>query len=269
MKDGVLQKDEKTWDLAVEMFEQFIRTGSSLYARDYIALKGCSKTYASVRMALRNESYKKFLDPHVWESAQKIIKSRAQRNSSKTNGHVYLFSGIIFCSECKRRMSCNVEKSGSKRRQYTYYRCNYSSLQKENCSHRKRIREETIEKYLIENMEWLLSEYNMKIAKKAKKSTTDTKESIKRKMEKLKDLYLSDLIEKDAYADDYKTLRDELILLEREEKVVPIDTSKILPAISLYDELTPLGKKSFWARILDHIEVNNNGEITVFFSENL
>lgn len=151
---------------------------------------------------------------------------------------------------------------------YTYYRCHAPIVAKETCTHRSRIREDAIERYLLDNLPDLLDYYNFSIIQKAKKKRGPDKAQIKRKMDKLKDLYLSDLIDKETYSEDYNALRSALIEIEQEEKVVPLDTTAVRSAMEMYDDLTRVGKKTFWTRILDRIEVGHNGEISVFFSQN-
>lgn len=265
--DGRLQKDEETWDIALQMFETYVATRSAVSARNYILDAGHPRTYNVVRRALKNESYKDFLPKGLWETAQKLLSSRSQRNAFRTE-RTYLFSGLIRCGECGKIMAACRNAAKENRYNYIYYRCNSPSLEKEKCTHSKRIREDAIERYLLDNLSDLLDYYNFSVTQQAKKRKGPDKAQIKRKMDKLKDLYLSDLIDKDTYAADYNALRSSLIEIEQEEKVVPFDTTAVRSALTMYDELTRAGKKAFWTRILDRIEVGHNGEISVFFSQN-
>lgn len=265
--DGHLQKDEETWDIALQMFETFVATRSAVSARNFITEAGCPRAYNVVRRALENEAYKGFIPKSLWETAQKILSSRSPRNAWRSD-RTYLFSGIIYCAECGRSMSVSQSTNRKYGLTYTYYRCPAPIVAKETCTHRSRIREDAIERYLLDNLPDLLDYYNFSITQKAKKKRGPDKAQIKRKMDKLKDLYLSDLIDKDTYSEDYNALRSALIEIEQEEKVVPLDTTAVRSGMEMYDDLTRVGKKTFWTRILDRLEVGNNGEISVFFSTN-
>ena len=267
--DGRLQKDEDTWDIALQMFETYVATRSAVSARNYIMEAGHPRAYNVVRRALKNESYKDFIPKDLWETAQKLLSSRSQRNAFRTD-RTYLFSGLIRCGECGKIMSAcrQVREKYGYTYTYIYYRCNSPYFEKEKCTHSKRIREDAIERYLLDNLSDLLDYYNFRVTQQAKKRKGPDKAQIKRKMDKLKDLYLSDLIDKETYAADYNALRSSLIEIEQEEKVVPLDTTAVRSAMTMYDDLTLAGKKAFWTRILDRIEVGHNGEISVFFSQN-
>lgn len=100
----------------------------------------------------------------------------------------------------------------------------------------------------MENLVSSYEEFNIKSAKRAiAKSPTADVGSIKRKMEKLKDLYLNDLIEKEVYERDYTALRDKLREQNqpKERPFEPIDTKPIQTALLAYDLLTRQEKRSF------------------------
>ena len=83
-------------------------------------------------------------------------------------------------------------------------------------------------------------------------------------MEKLKGLYLSDLIDRDMYEKDYLALKQELESANKEEpKEMPIDIDSIKTGLSMYEKLDKLGKKEFWSRTLKKIVANNDGDFFV------
>ena len=85
-------------------------------------------------------------------------------------------------------------------------------------------------------------------------------------MDKLKDLYLNDLIDRDAYEKDYTTLRDELraATAAREKLPEPVNLKEITDALSAYSELSKEHKKEFWARIIGRIVVTNEDDFFVY-----
>lgn len=73
-------------------------------------------------------------------------------------------------------------------------------------------------------------------------------------MSKLKDLYLSDLIDRDEYERDYTELRQTLEKVqEAEPPAKPIDVEYVRSAIAMYDDLERPEKKEFWMRIVKEI----------------
>ena len=148
---------------------------------------------------------------------------------------------------------------------YIYYRCTkYEKLHL--CPHKKRTSELVLERWLLENLVSSYEQYNISLAQgaKAKRANVDT-EKIKRKMEKLKDLYLNDLIEKDAYEQDYISLRDQLreAYAPELEPPKPVDTKLIRTALSAYESLTRQEKKEFWCRVVGSITITNEDRFFV------
>lgn len=83
-------------------------------------------------------------------------------------------------------------------------------------------------------------------------------------MEKLKDLYLSDLIDRDMYERDYLSLKQELEAAGREfQEEGPIDVHGIKTGLSMYEMLDKAGKKEFWSRTIKRIVANNDGDFFV------
>ena len=130
------------------------------------------------------------------------------------------------------------------------------------CSTYKRVREENLEKWLLENILPAAKKYNL--TKKAKKNKLPDIGRIKSKMDKLKDLYLNDLIERDIYESEYTSLRDSLFAAEQQTKdTEECDIHVIKTAIEIYEDLTLEKKKEFWTRAIKKIEFKNNSDFFV------
>ena len=82
-------------------------------------------------------------------------------------------------------------------------------------------------------------------------------------MEKLKDLYLNDLISREIYERDYRTLEEDLSSSFLAPKIIDIDT--ISDAMSKYQSLSKASQKAFWSRILKRIEIDKEGQIFLMF----
>ena len=87
---------------------------------------------------------------------------------------------------------------------------------------------------------------------------------IKRRMQKLKDLYLNDLIELDDYKAEYDSLRAQL---EAETPSAPppapVDLEQIAAALPIYESLTPARKKAFWSSTIRRITITNDDKFIV------
>ena len=91
---------------------------------------------------------------------------------------------------------------------------------------------------------------------KAAPQKVDTSK-IRRKVEKLKDLYLKDLIDRYLYEQDYTVLKAELAkaMSYQEQPKKPVDVKKITNLLATYPKLSRAGQKEFWGRILKRIVI--------------
>lgn len=228
-------------DRARELFKTFLLTRSVTETARRFGWTG-----NGVRYALRNRLYADLgiVDAQTWETTQNALQSRSQRHVR--TDRVYLFSGLIFCPRCGSRLTC-VRVSG-----HTYYRCprHYDG----NCPG-CHISELKLERYLLDHLLTGVDGINLKLKKKRKK-TVDTAQ-LRKKMDKLTDLYMNDLISREKYAEDYKALQTAIEDAEREQK--PIDKREIKDALSGYKLLTSNGKRVFWQTLLKSITPTEEG----------
>lgn len=265
--------DEEKADIVKDIFRKYIAFRSIRQLRKYILDQwGISYCHTNIRNILQNERYigkahgaENFCPPIISEEdftlANRIMQIRAERCKTDRTDRVYLFTGLVFCAECGNRLSAHTVDQ-----KYIYYRCTrYEKVHQ--CSHKKRTSELVLEKWLLENLLTKFSDYNMSIAasaSKAQKANSDP-EKIKRKLEKLKDLYLNDLIDREQYEEDYHALKKELEEINRVHQAKqPVDISAISDSLSMYHSLTRIGKKEFWTRTVSKIVITNEDEFFVF-----
>lgn len=263
-----LRPDPNTAAMVNDLFNRYIALRSikaiARYAKSQYELDYTDRGW---RLLLQNERYtgrahgqddfcEAIIDINTFRRAQEIIKERSQRNSGN---RIYLFTGLVFCAECGSRMEAQAMKE-----KYLYYRC--SGCGKGICNHKKRTNELVLEDWLLHNAVSQFDTYNagLKNQKKTRRAAVDTVKT-KRKMEKLKDLYLNDLIDRDIYERDYTALKAELVpdSQESEREPVPVDISAIKNALLAYGELPRQLKKEFWGEILGKIAITANGEFFI------
>lgn len=169
---------------------------------------------------------------------------------------MYLFTGIVFCAECGNRLSSHVVAQ-----KYTYYRCTrYEKLHR--CTHKKRTSELILEQWLLENLLAKAAAHNAELGRPTSTTKVDASR-IKMKMEKLKDLYLNDLIDRDAYEHDYILLRSELEAAEPERPRQPVSLPAIEDALSVYHSLSREKQREFWTRTVKAISITNDDVFSI------
>lgn len=191
------------------------------------------------------------IDRGTWETVQSIVQTRSQRHVR--TDRVYLFTGIIFCPYCGSRLATHRVTG------YTYYRCQrhyYSDCPGFNCS------EMNIEKYLLNHLMECISEYNMTVRGKEKKVDVS---ALKRKQNKLTDLYINDLINREKYENEFRTLQSQIEEAELSRK--PIDEHEVHSLLESYNEWSPQARKTFWSYTVKSIVPNGKEfEITLFYT---
>lgn len=267
---GKLVEDPETAPVIRDVFRHFIATQSVTSTGRYLLTEyGITRSYKNTKQMLKNKRYIGVADngeqlyppivpPLDFALAQSIMAERSARHSGDfTQKHIYLFAGIVFCAECDRRLSGTMSHVHGG--EYVYYKC--PSYAGRSCVHRRREREDDLEQYMVDHIISRCIDYNVEIAQQnASNQPTVDKAAIKRKMEKLKDLYLSDLIERDVYVKDYTSLRKQLEAPEPEEKE-QIDVDALRSTMDVYGNLEPSERREFWMRTVKKISVSNDGEI--------
>ena len=98
--------------------------------------------------------------------------------------------------------------------------------------------------------------------KKNKNTFIDNSKLIKKKLEKLKDLYIDDLIDKETYKKDYTKLIKDLEENEQNKlqyvKSKPKDLSYLKELLNsdyekIYHSLSPIDKRNVWLNVIDYI----------------
>ena len=124
-------------------------------------------SYGTIKRALRNEmicgSYKgnpnyctPYISREMFEKLQVIVK----RNPRTSNGeHAYLFTGLIRCPNCGRRLagSYQIQKWKDTKKIYYGYRCNKFRLDKA-CTFKTIVVEKRIEEEMLARIEEIVEE---------------------------------------------------------------------------------------------------------------
>ena len=267
-----------------ELYDYYLKTSSLVKTHQWFKNNVGNKSIGSIRNYLTDTKYiGKFtttkhkeliedfcpaiIDEDKFYRVQKELKRNIKIYNSNTKRD-YIFSGLIICKECSFKMAGGTR--GAKTGYTKIYRCKQHYVER-NCINTTALTEKYIENYLKENI-LKIAENNILNAQKKKKISRKNKAAeIKNKMNKLVDLYLNDLIDKDKYNQDYNYLKEELKKEEqptKEEKNINIDNlQKFLKMdfLTIYDTLTDVEKQRLWRSIIDNITIDNNKNITVNF----
>lgn len=216
------------------------------------------------------------LDLDTFDTVQTIIQKNARKPSSN-NADGYLFQGLLKCAECGYTLggkfySKNVESS-----RY-YYICKRHLLSSQ-CSSSTNFNEQKIEQKLLQEFKIQLKKYISDYEYKQNnfKKTDMSKEitSLENKLNKLKDLYIRDLIRIEDYEKDYKEYVFQLENLYKEqEKIetnIPDNNLEVLKSFLnqdfslIYNKMSRLEKRRIWLSVIDYITLDKDYNMKIFF----
>lgn len=231
--------------------------------------------YASI---LRNEKYigryrgnsqycPRIVSDQIFFGIQEMIA--AHKNVRSKSRYSYIFSGLIICDECgyampgvpytTRYMAAGklkiVHKHGHACKQATLYR---------QCPNGGEINESTIERHLMfcirSEISSYIASYKTHLAPVIDNRTR--KQTIQKKLNKLKDLYLNDLITLDEYKADHDTYAKQLAelpdIVESKNNISRLKELLNMNFESLYSTFTNEEKRFFWRSILKEIRISKS-----------
>lgn len=213
------------------------------------------------------------VDRNLFELVGKIVKTRSARFDGTRSDRVYLFTGLLICGSCGRRMStysvARKKKDGTEGQRYIYYRCqgHLNRL----CHMTKQVNQNTLENWLLANIALKASEFNLSIIEAAKNRPQKRLDAdkIRNKLERLKDLYISNLILKDMYEKEFNALTALLNEAEQQtrEDVKPLDLSLFDNFAEIYQTLDLEQRKALWSRLIEKIIVTESGDYLITFCQ--
>lgn len=266
-------------------YETYASTGKQVEAkRVYEELTGrlvqCDHNFKQI---LRNEKYiGKFRDnpnycpPIVPEDLFYAVQRLLDARETRLTKHDYILLGLVYCDECKHRMTSNRTVRHNKNGTDTVkvmYRCAASKRYHPTCVNTKQYTEHILEEYLLEHIKGEITyvyAQRTEIGNDKKRQENERKiRGIKEKLKRLKDLYVLGDYELDEYMQKKEELEDELKELEANR----IETAQLTEYAemvrigdpkSIYKGLhTVAEKKMFWANILKKIWIDKERNIRI------
>jgi DNA invertase Pin-like site-specific DNA recombinase len=259
---------------AFNHFESTVsQRGTVKHIRETYGVNWCQATFRRMlseplytgiydRGGRKNENFcPAIISREQFDKVQSLLKRNAR---SAPSGKVYIFTSIVKCAECNHNLV------GYQAREYYYYRCN-QHFQRGKCNHNKSVREDMIEKWLFDNLESELNrvrlEWEVKAAEKKKAALRTDKATLKRKLTKLKELYVNELIDIDEYKKDYEIYTAALRQLPEPATEAPPDFEAVERLLqsdfkNIYESLTREEKRTLWRSVISEIRIDSENNIT-------
>lgn len=272
---------------AVAIFQYYRKTGNLSMTLRYMESEfGLVRSAASLKNMLTNTKYigefrdnknycPAIIDRDLFFDVQRLLKI----NIKSGKKHDYIFSGLVVCDDCDHIMSgCQQRARGRVRAdgtriiyKYSVYRCR-QGVNLHRCPNRKLVFETALEKMLLERIRPELENYiaEYEVANLPALRTDAKRRSVEGKMQKLKDLYLNDLITMDEFKLDREKLLMQLEKINTEDSRPVKDLSYLKNFLkmdfeSVYDSLSIPERRELWRSIVKEIHVDHDKNIHIIF----
>lgn len=293
IKDHKFVINEKEANKVVEFYKYFISVaGDTELSYNYFKEHFPHKSYDAYKKCIKNTNYigkykryrkneyidnyiPRIMDDDLFFQVQNLLSKRRRIVKNNKEAPITLFDGLLSCAKCGSAMSRQITYRGDKT--YISYKCwkIYKLSSKENqkyrCDNTYTICENKIESKLLEIFKeeaekYILNNKAISITAPVKDYSNDILK-IKRKLNKLKDLYIDDLIDKDDYKKDYEKLTSELNKLENQNVKTETASKKDLSHLekiinsdfkTLYLNLNRIEKRRFWVSIIEKIYIEKD-----------
>lgn len=206
----------------------------------------------------------RIISDEMWDTVQSIFDRNQTCRSSQR--YPYIFSGLLICKECGHRLTstqinCTRHQKNGVTRRYRYpaYACKW--YKQRLCTNSREFRESHIEAYLLEHIEEELSAYSVEYYAKERAviNKSNQRQAVQKKLDRLKDLYLNEIISLDEYKRDRAQLSEQLSNIP----AVPqkrSDPAQYLQLLSgnfkdIYAGMSNEEKRTFWRSIIRAIKV--------------
>ena len=267
------------WDIAVKY--ENVDKASKYITLEYGLSKSRSKWHELVKKEIYSGTYKGVEDYcPAYVSREDWLKLQDRGLIKKCpHDRVYLFTGLIKCPECGKKLTstyCKQTRKNGDEVEYYSYRCNEKMTGA--CGYKNTIAQNKIEKYLLKNLDQLVRDdiaaveiqrANPKPSQKPKENLVKT---LKERLRRLDVVYMAGNKSDEEYISEQNELKDaiakaeaEMIVDRGERDLTPLRELLETDFRSLYKSLDEYDKRRFWRELIKEIKVEGNAVVSVVF----
>lgn len=272
-------KDSQTAAVVSDFYKYYLSARSISKAIDYVQEHhGVRLSYWTADKFLRSQAYYgefggiSGMSPAYIskEQHEDIVANRRNVARGSSKNRTYLFSGLCFCGECGHRMAARTHHG-----ERVEYNCTMHYRDR-SCRNQVNIAESDIETFLLQNIDAQFRAVKLDALEKNVKADGPNYAAdiarLRHKLSRLKELYINDLIEMDAYKRDYADLSASLAdLTAKQTARKPGPNIKALEGVfvdnwqQLYADMTREEKRQFWLLCIKKITVSPDRKIRFAF----
>lgn len=276
IKDKHLVPDPDKAPIVRQVFDMYATTGKMCETMRKTQGLGLPKTQRAFKLLLKNRKYigeaygdsgycEPIIDNGTFDKVQRLLAMNIKKSQKTT----YIFSGLVYCKDCGKKMTGTTDRYKGKR--YPLYRCMYHYRPLPVCGNSKSLNERKLEEYLVMNLENLVF---ADIEVKDKEGIVDYKkliEATEKKMLRLKDLYVNELITLDEYRKDLEEYQRQIVEYKNElskNQSAGRDKVKELIGTNLTDwywTLDASEKRILWRSVIKEIRFGSDKSTEIIF----
>ena len=268
---------EVFWDIAVR-YENINKA-----ARHVTYEYGLTRNHRMWCRLVKNEIYTgtyKGVDNYcpAYVSKEDWLKLQNKKVIKKAQcDRVYMFTGLIRCPLCGKRLSASYTSHKTKKgkKEYFRYRCPDKDLKL--CANNHPVSQNKIEKWLLKNIRELIRieidrvEYEISKPKPKTKANANLK-NLKERLRRLEVVYMAGNKSDEEYIKEQKELKDAIKKIEDESPedfsnrdITPLKQILDSDFEEIYEKLNDEERRAFWRSIVKEIIVDGKNIVSVVF----
>lgn len=274
------------WSYINHYEQHHSKRAAALYVNDLFGVEYGYRVYdTAIKSTMMYGHYKgndhycdAYVDKARWESWQNINKKNIWHRGSDED-RVYIFTGLVICKCCGRKMAGTNSYVKRYDRRYFYYRCNKAAVSGL-CERKRTISEIAIEEYLLKQIkpeiEKYIAEYEVKIAQPVQpRPKVDKVKKLEQELERVNFMFQKNRITIEKYDQQYEDLVKKISEARAEENAVekvpeerdlePLREFLKMDIMKIYPTLSREEKRMLWRSVVSKIVVSIDGELSVEF----
>ena len=284
MIDGVRRavKDPETQHIIEDFFERAMATSIRRAAEEmnlkYDRVHPYKFWWQIAKRELYTGVYKgieDFAPAYITKEQYEELNNKNKTIRKTKQNRVYMFTGLLYCPNCKRKLGGKYCTSGhGYSNEYMYYRC--VGKLAGTCDF-KIVTEKNIEQYLLDNVrnemeKFILSAETAPDGEKKGKPKKSESEKLQERLRRTNVAYFAGNMTDEEYAAQTKDLKAQIAKAQAEEVKAekPVDTEAVKAFLatdfeSIYETLTKEERRTLWRSVIDEIALDGTEPVGIKF----
>ena len=244
--------------------------GAYLYSKYHISMgyQNICKLLANPMLCGEYRGNPNYCEAYIDKATFLKMQEFGKRNVKTNTERSYLFSGLIICPDCGRKLAGIVHRAkNAQGRRYLYKKYNCAGFSHDNrCAFNKVVNENTIEKMMLANIDKYLEDAKIRSAEVVDANSVKIPkydvDAIHAEIDRLNYSWQKGFIRTvEQYEKQHTELMEKLEKAEAEQNtVVPKDFSKVETILhdgwkTIYENLDDAYKRAFWRSFIKSIEI--------------